>query len=100
MTGRAARYSSPTVCAFVNQQERYSRVCNGCGANRGIAMSLGGLLVGRGLITRSDLDAALGRQRTEGGRLGDNLIALGLLTTEELESVIHSTPPIPTTMSE
>src|SRR5262249_6085470 len=78
----------------------YSRVCNGCGANRGIAMSLGGLLVGRGLITRSDLDAALGRQRTEGGRLGDNLIALGLLTTEELESVIHSTPPIPTTMSE
>ncbi|MBV8132277.1 MAG: hypothetical protein JO282_07180, partial [Alphaproteobacteria bacterium] len=63
-------------------------------------MSLGGLLVGRGLITRDDLDAALERQRTEGGRLGDNLIALGLLTAEQLMSVIHSTPPIPTAISE
>jgi len=63
-------------------------------------MSLGGLLVGRGLITRADLDAALERQRAEGGRLGDNLIVLGLLTADELESVIHSTPPIPTTISE
>ena len=59
-------------------------------------MSLGGLLVGRGLVTRDDLDAALERQRAEGGRLGDNLVALGLLSAEELESVIHSTPPIPT----
>ena len=59
-------------------------------------MSLGGLLVGRGLVTVDDIDAALERQRAQGGRLGDNLIALGLLTAEELLSVIHSTPPIPT----
>ena len=63
-------------------------------------MSLGGLLVGRGLVTLDDIDAALERQRAEGGRLGDNLIALGLLTAEQLLSVIHSTPPIPTTISE
>ena len=63
-------------------------------------MSLGGLLVGRGLVTLDDIDAALERQRAEGGRLGDNLIALGLLTAEELMSVINSTPPIPTAISE
>ena len=63
-------------------------------------MSLGGLLVGRGLVTLDDIDAALERQRTQGGRLGDNLIALGLLTAEQLLSVIHSTPPIPTAISE
>jgi hypothetical protein len=39
-------------------------------------MSLGGLLVGRGLVTLDDIDTALERQRAEGGRLGDNLIAL------------------------
>jgi len=61
---------------------------------------LGGLLVGRGLVTLDDIDAALERQRAEGGRLGDNLIALGLLTAEELMSVINSTPPIPTAISE
>ena len=63
-------------------------------------MSLGGLLVGRGLVTLDDIDAALERQRAEGGRLGDNLIALGLLTPDELLSVINSTPPIPTAISE
>ena len=63
-------------------------------------MSLGGLLVGRGLVTRADIDAALERQRLEGGRLGDNLIALGLLTAEQLLSVIHSAPPVPTAISE
>ena len=63
-------------------------------------MSLGGLLVGRGLVTLDDIDAALERQRAEGGRLGDNLIALGLLTADELMSVINSTPPIPTAISE
>jgi predicted ATPase with chaperone activity len=63
-------------------------------------MSLGGLLVGRGLVTRADIDAALERQRAEGGRLGDNLVALGLLTAEQLLSVIHSAPPAPTAISE
>jgi predicted ATPase with chaperone activity len=63
-------------------------------------MSLGGLLVGRGFVTLSDLNEALERQRIEGGRLGENLIALGLLTEEQLMSVIHATPPIPSAMSE
>jgi hypothetical protein len=39
-----------------------------------------GLLVGRGLVTRGDIDATLERQLLAGGRLGEYLIALGLLT--------------------
>src|SRR6267378_2204051 len=63
-------------------------------------MSLGGLLVGRGFVTLSDINEALERQRVKGGRLGENLIALGLLTTEQLTSVIHATPPIPSALSD
>ena len=63
-------------------------------------MNLGELLVGRCLVTRGDIDAALARQLVEGGRLGENLIALGLLTAEQLSSVIHSTPVIPSTVAE
>src|SRR5262249_14426498 len=87
-------------CVLLTHRTDTSSFATDAGANRGIVMSLGGLLVGRGLITRADLDAALERQRAEGGRLGDNLIALGLLTAEELESVIHSTPPIPSAIAE
>jgi hypothetical protein len=63
-------------------------------------MNLGELLVGRGLVTRADIDAALERQLVEGGRLGENLIALGLLTADQLSSVIHSTPVTPSTIAE
>ena len=63
-------------------------------------MNLGELLVGRGLVTRADIDAALERQLVEGGRLGENLIALGLLTADQLSSVMHSTPVTPSTIAE
>ena len=63
-------------------------------------MNLGELLVGRGLVTGADIDGALERQLVEGGRLGENLIALGLLTADQLSSVIHSTPLTPSTIAE
>ena len=43
-----------------------------------MTMNLVELLVGQGLVTRTDIDAARGRQLVEGGRSGDNLIALAL----------------------
>jgi Tetratricopeptide repeat len=47
-------------------------------------MRLGEILVGQGYITEAELDAALARQRREGGRLGTNLVALGAVTVEQL----------------
>ena len=58
-------------------------------------MRLGEILVARGLVSMEDIEQAIVRQREEGGRLGDNLVALGLLTAEQFNDVIHETPRSP-----
>lgn len=58
-------------------------------------MRLGEILVARGLVSTEDIEQAIARQREEGGRLGDNLVALGLLTAEQFNDVIHETPRSP-----
>ncbi|MCG8462713.1 MAG: Flp pilus assembly complex ATPase component TadA, partial [Holophagales bacterium] len=45
---------------------------------------LGDLLVQAGRITPDQLRTALGKQREEGGRLGSNLIKMGLISEKEL----------------
>jgi predicted ATPase with chaperone activity len=63
-------------------------------------MQLGDILVGRGLLNAADIEAALARQLTEGGRLGDNLIAMGLLTAEQLAEVMNKAPAVPASLEE
>jgi hypothetical protein len=63
-------------------------------------MQLGDILVAQGLVSPEDLEAALERQRQEGGLLGENLVALGKLSPEDLDSVLHSTPPAPRSLEE
>lgn len=63
-------------------------------------MRIGEMLVERGLVSTADIDAALERQRAEGGRLGENLIAMGLLTEEQFLSVIQNTPPTPSSLND
>jgi hypothetical protein len=63
-------------------------------------MRLGDILLMRGLVGASDLEAALERQRRQGGRLGENLIALGFMTTEQLYGVIEDTPVMPRNIAE
>ncbi len=63
-------------------------------------MRLGDILLMRGLVRSSDIETAIERQRMEGGRLGDNLIALGLMTTEQLFAVMDETPVMPRTVAE
>ncbi len=58
-------------------------------------MRLGEILVARGLVGVEDVQRAVERQVTSGGRLGDNLIALGVLTIEQLDDVMHETPRSP-----
>ena len=52
-------------------------------------MRLGEILVGRGLVTQEEVDAALARQRAEGGRLGNHLAAAGALSVAQLLSVLR-----------
>src|ERR1700739_2372895 len=61
----------------------------------GTGMRLGEILLKRELVPAAALSEALDRQKTNGGRLGANLIALGYLTEEQLSSVIHRAPAAP-----
>src|SRR5579863_7694340 len=63
-------------------------------------MQLGDMLVARGLVVPADIEAALARQIKEGGRLGENLVAMGLLTADQIAAVVNSAPAIPTGVAE
>lgn len=49
---------------------------------------LGEVLLGAGVITTTQLEAALADQSSWGGRLGNNLVALGFITEETLAGAI------------
>ena len=63
-------------------------------------MRLGELLVAQGLVTDADIESATALQRTQGGRLGEILISLGKLTEKQLNSTIHQTPSPPRSLQE
>jgi hypothetical protein len=58
-------------------------------------MHLSDILRARGLASVSDINDARERQREHGGRLGDNLIAMGVITNEQLTEVVGATPAMP-----
>ena len=57
-------------------------------------MQLQETLLQRGLVTETDIYAALDRQRSQGGELGDSLVALGKLSRAQLAEIV-SMPPVP-----
>ncbi len=63
-------------------------------------MFLGDILVAHGLVTPVDVAAALGYQKQNGGRLGDALVELGKLKTEDLVSVMNSAPQSPRSLAD
>ena len=65
-----------------------------------MAETLGGRLVKNGLVTAEQVDKALFRQKLHGGRLGQNLITLGFISPDELDSFLRYRPPAPTTVQE
>jgi len=58
-------------------------------------MRLGDLLVRAKLVTEQDIAKALERLAEHGGRLGDNLVAIGALDQQELERFLHRIPTEP-----
>ncbi len=63
-------------------------------------MQLGEMLVAKGLITPADVEAALARQAKEGGRIGENLVAMGLVTADQIASLVNTAPAIPADLAE
>ncbi len=58
-------------------------------------MLIGDILIAQRLVTPDDVEAALERQRSQGGLLGENLIAMGKLDPADLERVMKSAPSTP-----
>ena len=58
-------------------------------------MLLGELLIEEQIVEPADIERALSRQKRVGGTLGENLIALGKLTPEQLEAVFRRRPSAP-----
>ena len=56
---------------------------------------MGDLLVRAKLVTEQDIAKALERLSLCGGRLGDNLVAIGAISKEDLEKFLHRTPREP-----
>src|SRR5579864_7191440 len=58
-------------------------------------LRLGDLLILAKLVTEQDVAKALERLSLCGGRLGENLVAIGAITKEQLEKFLHRTPREP-----
>ncbi len=58
-------------------------------------MRIGDILVAQGLLTPEDITAALELQRKDGGSLGDCLAQLGKVTMEDIERAVRAPPKAP-----
>jgi energy-coupling factor transporter ATP-binding protein EcfA2/predicted transcriptional regulator len=56
---------------------------------------IGERLLQKGLLTEEQLNKALERQKIYGGRIGTNLIALGFITRDMLDSFLRPSPTMP-----
>jgi hypothetical protein len=63
-------------------------------------MRIGAILVAANIVGQEQVDAALQRQRIQGGRLGDNLVALGAVEADRLDAFLGQVPPVPETVAD
>jgi hypothetical protein len=61
---------------------------------------IGTKLLENNIITEAQLEEALRRQKAKGGRLGDNLIDLKYLTSDQLDNFMHKFPSAPRTIAD
>lgn len=63
-------------------------------------MAIGELLLSKGVITEEQLAKVVHQQKIAGGRIGDNLVALGYISRENLEAVLQEPPRVAKTAAE
>ena len=61
-------------------------------------MAIGELLRAKGIISTEQLNKVLQQQKIAGGRLGDNLVALGFISRGDLEAILQEPPPVAKTI--
>ena len=60
-------------------------------------MRLGDLLIQANLVSAADVAKALERMVSSGGRLGENLVAIGAIDQRVLDAFLIASPPSPPT---
>lgn len=63
-------------------------------------MAIGELLLARNVIDEAQLNKVLHQQKIAGGRLSDNLVALGYITRDDLDAILQEPPPLAKTVAE
>jgi hypothetical protein len=63
-------------------------------------MRIGDVLIAQGLLTSEDVDAALELQRRQGGTTGDCLVQLGKVSAEDIERAMRAPPKAPRSIAE
>ncbi len=63
-------------------------------------MSFGDILVAKGLASPEDIVRAVDHQKANGGRIGESLVALGVVTQEQVSEVIGEAPAVPLTLDD
>jgi hypothetical protein len=58
-------------------------------------MNVGDVLVAKGLVSSEDINQAINHQTANGGRIGDSLVSLGILTSAQIEEVLADAPQAP-----
>ena len=61
---------------------------------------LGQKLLDEKIVSEKELKEALERQRLDGGRLGHNLLALGYITVDDLNTFFSPHPEMPKTIED
>lgn len=62
-------------------------------------MNIGSVLVAKGLASSQDIDRAVSHQKANGGRIGDSLVALGVLAKDQIDEQLTLPPQVPTTVA-
>ncbi len=63
-------------------------------------MAIGELLRAKNVIDEAQLKKVLHQQKIAGGRLSDNLVALGYITRDDLDAILQEPPPLAKTLAE
>ncbi len=63
-------------------------------------MLLGDILVAKALVSKEDIERASEYQRENGGRFGDCLVTLNLITAEKIDEVLNEWPAPPRNLNE
>src|SRR5664279_3278295 len=63
-------------------------------------MKIGNILVAKGLATAADINRAVEHQIANGGRLGDSIVALGILSHEQIEVILKEAPQAPISVAD